>query len=83
MKIWGRTAKALWDPMVESMSDDPFELAPIIEIVMTEEKRKKRLYQEVVYVEPKEGLEQKSNRPRKCPNFEAEETSLEGSPKSP
>ncbi|KAM1007206.1 hypothetical protein ACFX2A_003889 [Malus domestica] len=60
--------------------DDPFELAPIIEAVMNENKGRKRGAQEVECSEPG-GNEPKANRPRKCLFREVGETTLEGSPK--
>lgn len=63
--------------------DDPFELDPIIEAVMKQQKMRKRTIQEVEYVEQVECMEPQSSRPRKLVFYEAEETSLKGSPKSP
>lgn len=65
------------------MNDDPFELAPIIKVVMNEQKGKKRGYQEVEYSVPCLWWEPKNNRSRKSLFLEAEETSLKGSPKTP
>ncbi|KAM1264134.1 hypothetical protein ACFX15_033533 [Malus domestica] len=65
------------------MGDDPFDLAPIIEAVMNEHKRKKRGHQEVEYSGSDLCVEPVHTKPRMCDVIEAEETSRKGSPKFP
>lgn len=64
------------------MDNDPFELAPIIEVVINEHKGKKQSYQEVEYTEPSQCVEPKYIRSRKSLFSEVEKTSCKGSPKS-
>lgn len=71
------------DVEAKDSEDDPFELAPIIEAVMKENKRKKRPYQVVVYSVPNLDMEAKSTKLQKNLVTEAEVTSLKGSPKAP
>ncbi|KAM0991237.1 hypothetical protein ACFX2C_009647 [Malus domestica] len=58
------------------MGDDPFDLAPIIEAVMNEHKRKKRVHQEVKYSESDLCVEPVDTKPRMSFAIEAKETSL-------
>ena len=67
----------------ENRADDPFDLIPIIEAVMKTKKGRKMTSNEIEYVEPVENYEPQRNRPRKAILAEEEETSLEGSPRSP
>ncbi|KAM1745806.1 hypothetical protein ACFX11_012503 [Malus domestica] len=59
------------------MGDDPFDLAPIIEAVMNEHKRKKRVHHEVEYSESELCVEPVHTKPRRSFAIEAEETSLD------
>lgn len=65
------------------MDDDPFELAPIIEVVTKGNKGKNQQFQEVEYATPGECGEPKCIRPRMIVFSKAEETNREGFPKSP
>lgn len=47
-----------------TMDDDLFELEPIIEAVMNEHKRKKRLYHELEYTEPVPCMEPDHTKPK-------------------
>ncbi|KAM1736074.1 hypothetical protein ACFX12_014472 [Malus domestica] len=67
-----------------SMVDDPFQLAPIIEAVMMEQKGRKRNIQEMTLSSTLPPEEPIVSRRRKIINVnEAEETSHKGSPKDP
>ncbi|KAM1376754.1 hypothetical protein PS1_038739 [Malus domestica] len=67
-----------------SMENDPFQLAPIIEAVMKEQKGRKRNIQEMALSSTLPPEEPTVSRRRKDVNVnEAEETSRKGSPKDP
>ncbi|KAM1791930.1 hypothetical protein ACFX12_035840 [Malus domestica] len=70
--------------MLGTQNSDPFNLGPIIEAISRERKAKKRVLMEVERFEDVMATESRSIRRRSSNDItKAEETSLEGSPKSP